>query len=86
MSTYVRLIERTYSVVDEVVEAESCPDGFFSCQPGAKPVVGMYAVFSPQAKTAMTRSADSAYVMAPNKPMCVETFADYPPLGRLATR
>jgi len=24
--------------------------------------------------------------MNPSKPMCVETFADYPPLGRFAVR
>jgi len=33
------------------------------------------------------KSGDSALVnMIPQKPMCVETFADYPPLGRFAVR
>jgi len=33
------------------------------------------------------KSGDAAIVeMIPNKPMCVESFADYPPLGRFAVR
>jgi len=33
------------------------------------------------------KSGEAAYVlMNPSKPMCVETFADYPPLGRFAVR
>ena len=33
------------------------------------------------------KTGDAAYVkMVPTKPMCVETFADYPPLGRFAIR
>jgi len=33
------------------------------------------------------KSGDAAMVtMIPSKPMCVETFADYPPLGRFAVR
>merc|ERR1712166_1157419 len=33
------------------------------------------------------KSGDAAMVeLAPTKPMCVETFADYPPLGRFAVR
>ena len=35
----------------------------------------------------MIKSGDSAIVaMIPQKPMCVETFAEYPPLGRFAVR
>jgi len=33
------------------------------------------------------KSGDAAMVnLIPSKPMCVETFADYPPLGRFAVR
>lgn len=33
------------------------------------------------------KSSDSALVkMVPTKPMCVERFSDYPPLGRFAVR
>lgn len=33
------------------------------------------------------KSGDAAIVeMVPSKPMCVEAFADYPPLGRFAVR
>lgn len=33
------------------------------------------------------KSGDAAIVeMTPSKPMCVESFADYPPLGRFAVR
>lgn len=33
------------------------------------------------------KSGDAAIVkMVPSKPMCVETFAEYPPLGRFAVR
>lgn len=33
------------------------------------------------------KSGDAAIVkMIPQKPMCVESFADYPPLGRFAVR
>ncbi|UZP37798.1 hypothetical protein NXS19_005614 [Fusarium pseudograminearum] len=33
------------------------------------------------------KSGDSAIVkMVPSKPMCVEAFTDYPPLGRFAVR
>ena len=33
------------------------------------------------------KSGDAAIVkMVPSKPMCVESFADYPPLGRFAVR
>jgi elongation factor 1-alpha len=33
------------------------------------------------------KSGDSAIVkMIPSKPMCVEAFTDYPPLGRFAVR
>merc|ERR1711973_768885 len=33
------------------------------------------------------KSGDAAIVlMTPSKPMCVETFSQYPPLGRLAVR
>ena len=33
------------------------------------------------------KSGDAAMVdMVPSKPMCVESFADYPPLGRFAVR
>merc|ERR1712048_981748 len=33
------------------------------------------------------KSGDAAIVkMVPSKPMCVETFTDYPPLGRFAVR
>jgi elongation factor 1-alpha len=33
------------------------------------------------------KSGDAAIVlMTPSKPMCVETFAQYPPLGRFAVR
>merc|ERR1711973_678582 len=33
------------------------------------------------------KSGDSALVhMVPSKPMCVEAFAEYPPLGRFAVR
>ena len=33
------------------------------------------------------KSGDAAIVeMAPSKPMCVETFSEYPPLGRFAVR
>ncbi|VDP77832.1 unnamed protein product [Echinostoma caproni] len=36
---------------------------------------------------AMIKSGDAAIVvMVPSKPMCVETFAEYPPLGRFAVR
>jgi len=35
----------------------------------------------------MIKSGDAAMVeMAPSKPMCVESFAEYPPLGRFAVR
>lgn len=35
----------------------------------------------------MIKSGDAAMVcMVPSKPMCVETFSDYPPLGRFAVR
>jgi len=35
----------------------------------------------------LLKSGEAAYVlMNPSKPMCVETFADYPPLGRFAVR
>ena len=33
------------------------------------------------------KSGDAAIVkMIPSKPMCVEAFSDYPPLGRFAVR
>jgi elongation factor 1-alpha len=33
------------------------------------------------------KSGDAAMVtLVPSKPMCVETFAEYPPLGRFAVR
>ena len=33
------------------------------------------------------KSGDAAMVrLAPSKPMCVESFAEYPPLGRFAVR
>jgi len=33
------------------------------------------------------KSNDAAMVvLVPSKPMCVETFSDYPPLGRFAVR
>jgi len=33
------------------------------------------------------KSGDAAMVrLIPSKPLCVETFADYPPLGRFAVR
>nr|NP_001088028.1 uncharacterized protein LOC494720 [Xenopus laevis]AAH82690.1 LOC494720 protein [Xenopus laevis] len=36
---------------------------------------------------AMVKSGDAAIVlMVPSKPMCVETFSEYPPLGRFAVR
>lgn len=35
----------------------------------------------------MVKSGDAAIVkMIPSKPMCVEAFSDYPPLGRFAVR
>lgn len=35
----------------------------------------------------MVKSGDAAIVvMVPSKPMCVESFANYPPLGRFAVR
>jgi len=35
----------------------------------------------------MLKSGEAGFVlMNPSKPMCVETFADYPPLGRFAVR
>jgi elongation factor 1-alpha len=35
----------------------------------------------------MVKSGDAAIVkMTPSKPMCVEAFSDYPPLGRFAVR
>jgi len=35
----------------------------------------------------LLKSGEAAFVlMNPSKPMCVETFADYPPLGRFAVR
>lgn len=35
----------------------------------------------------MVNSGDAAIVkMVPSKPMCVEAFTDYPPLGRFAVR
>merc|ERR1739849_12999 len=35
----------------------------------------------------MVKSGDACMVtMKPSKPMCVETFTDYPPLGRFAVR
>merc|ERR1712044_63953 len=35
----------------------------------------------------MVKSGDAAIVlMVPSKPMCVEAFSDYPPLGRFAVR
>merc|ERR1711862_284073 len=35
----------------------------------------------------MIKSGDAALVrLLPSKPMCVETFKDYPPLGRFAVR
>lgn len=38
-------------------------------------------------RPAMVKSGDAAIVvMTPSKPMCVESFADYPPLGRFAVR
>jgi elongation factor 1-alpha len=38
-------------------------------------------------RPAMIKSGDAAMVlMVPSKPMCVETFAQYPPLGRFAVR
>lgn len=33
------------------------------------------------------KSGDSAIInLVPTKPMCVETFSEYPPLGRFAVR
>jgi len=35
----------------------------------------------------MIKTGDAAMVMMePSKPMCVETFTEYPPLGRFAVR
>ena len=35
----------------------------------------------------MVKSGDACMVvMKPSKPMCVETFTEYPPLGRFAVR
>lgn len=35
----------------------------------------------------MVKSGDAAIVlMKPSKPMCVESFSEYPPLGRFAVR
>ena len=35
----------------------------------------------------MIKSGDAAMVvMIPSKPMCVESFSEYPPLGRFAVR
>jgi len=40
-----------------------------------------------EANPTCVKSGDSALVnMIPQKPMCVETFADFPPLGRFAVR
>jgi len=40
-----------------------------------------------EAKPAAIKTGDSALVlMVPSKPMCVEVFAEYPPLGRFAVR
>merc|ERR1712121_394876 len=38
-------------------------------------------------KPKMVKSGDAAMInLIPSKPMCVESFADYPPLGRFAVR
>jgi len=38
-------------------------------------------------KPTSVKSNDAAMVLlVPSKPMCVETFVDYPPLGRFAVR
>ena len=35
----------------------------------------------------MVKSGDAAIIqLVPSKPMCVESFSDYPPLGRFAVR
>lgn len=35
----------------------------------------------------MVKSGDSAIIqLVPSKPMCVESFSEYPPLGRFAVR
>ena len=35
----------------------------------------------------MVKSGDAAIIqLIPSKPMCVEAFSDYPPLGRFAVR
>jgi len=35
----------------------------------------------------MVKSGDAAMIkLVPTKPMCVEVFSDYPPLGRFAVR
>merc|ERR1712187_925421 len=40
-----------------------------------------------EASPKFIKSGDAAIVkMVPSKPMCVETFTDYPPLGRFAVR
>ena len=40
-----------------------------------------------EASPKMVKSGDAAIVnLIPSKPMCVETFAEYPPLGRFAVR
>src|SRR5690606_24858797 len=42
---------------------------------------------SQQKNPEFVKSGDSAIVkMKPTKPMCVETFSEYPPLGRFAVR
>ena len=40
-----------------------------------------------EAEPKFVKSGDAAIVkMIPSKPMCVDSFADYPPLGRFAVR
>lgn len=46
-----------------------------------------YIVLFPYMVLTISLAGDAAIVkMVPSKPMCVESFTDYPPLGRFAVR
>ena len=48
---------------------------------------GVVVTFAPSQLSTEVKSGDAAIVkLVPSKPMCVEPFSDFPPLGRFAVR
>merc|ERR1719259_1158427 len=85
LSTEVKSVEMHHESLPEAVPGDNV--GFNVKNVSVKEMVDRRTGKSTENNPKFIKSGDAAIVLlTPSKPMCVEAFTDYPPLGRFAVR